>query len=368
MRTLLLFILLCLAACSPAVKPPLIPGNPYDAELRNYTYRYKDKRQLNEKQVRKYETALQRAQAIDLRAVDSLMLMDTPDKWVHINAYHRRIRARQNSVKPIVNKPTARPVSMQWTAVTDIQEKENASRQAAAAHLYQKAQDLLADAANTGKKAPARKAWETLDNLTRQYYSEWENTQTLLDSANSAGQTRMALDIIPGYDTESESFWHALSHYHRLTNSQWGKVSLHAPADTALDFRVSCRLSNITIGGETQWTTTREETEKVQTGCTEVKDSTGRVISREPIYETRTKTIPQWHVSRDASATVLVEVYDGLSGQRLFAQTLSEQYNYADQSEIVQPSAPTMWRMAEILGERVAEQLRHLLHEDLVNR
>lgn len=368
MRTLLLFLLLSTLACSPTVKPPLIPGNPYDAALQDYTYRYKDKRKINARQMRNYETALQNAQAIDLRAVDSLTLTDTPDKWVYINAYHRRIRARQNSVAPVLDKPTAKQVSIQWTAVADIQEKENASRRAAAAHLYQKAQDLLANAANTGEKAPARKAWETLDNLTRQYYNEWENAKMLLDSAFIAGQTRMALDIIPSKNSESASFWQALSHYQRLTNSQWGKVSLNASADTVLDFRVGCRLSDITIGGENQWTTSREETEKVQVGTTEVKDSTGRVLSSQPIYEDRTKTITQWHVSRDASATVLVEVYDGLNGRRLFAQTISEQYNYSDQSEIIQPSAPTMWRMAEVLGERVAEQLRQFLHEDLVNR
>lgn len=369
---LLRILLLCFVgfhvACGPTLAPPLIPKNDYDASLKMQAYRLKEKRKLNARQVQKFGALLEEAQAVDLRAVDSLMQTETSDKWIYINAYHRRIRARQNSVAPVLLKPVSDKAQANWVLVSDIREKEVHSRNAAATYLYDKAQELLGQAVQNGQKSPARQAWQALDNLTQNYYPTWKNSVALTDSAYTLGQTHVLLDIIPASGSDSEQFWGSALQHKDLKTSQWCKVQTDYNLKSAVDFRVSCRLSALQVGGENTWMTTRTETEKVQVGCTEVKDSTGRVISREPIYEERTNTITCWHVSRDASATILAEVYDHASGNLLFSRTFSDQYNYSNQSEASAVSAPSGSSMVSELGYRIARHLKAFIHQDLANR
>lgn len=365
---LLLLAALLFSSCAESNTRSLLKKSPYDPAISSAVWKLDGKKKKT-KHVKRLESAFQSAQRADLLATDSLLGLDAPDRWLYVNALHRRIQGRQAKVAPLLPLRADDGYQPDLLLVADIADRENASRRAAAAYLYDRANALLAETAVTGRKQPARDAYHTLRDLKTNYFRYWENANDLTDSAYLAGQAHILLetDVRSGV-WGSQHFWqNAGPLYERQFNTEWLIFYQNPTARPHFDFRVKSRLTALHVGPENRWETTRTETKQIEVGHKEVRDSTGKVVERTPIYETVSATVTEIQVTKDASATLYAEVLDERTGSVLYAQYFSDTQHFSETSvhvsgdsralsfvpmlSIGYPSAPSDWTMESRLAD-----------------
>lgn len=376
---LLAALLFC--ACATPNHQPLLKKSPYDSDI-NHAAEKLDRKKKKAKHVKRLETAFQKAQRADLLATDSLLQLETPDRWLYINALHRRIQSRQAKISSLLPLRADDGYQPDLLIATDIRERENASRKMAAAYLYDRANALLAETARTGRKQPARDAYHTLRDLKSNYYRYWENANALIDSAYLAGQAHILLETDAG--SGNSGLWQnagpfGVEHF----NTEWLLFYQNPAARPHFDFRVKSRLQSIYVGPENRWESSHTETKQIEVGQKEVRDSTGKVIERTPIYETVSATITEIHLSKNASATLYVEVFDEHNGGIISSQFLSDEQHFDESffyisgderaltnkpfTSIGAPSAPSDWAMEDRLTSSLHSSLRWYCRETLQN-
>lgn len=363
-------------SCAESNTRPLLTKNPYDPSISHAAWKL-DGKKKKAKHVKRLETAFQSAQRTDLLAADSLLNLAAPDRWLYINALHRRIQGRQDKIAPLLPLRADDGYQPDLLLVADIQDRETASRRAAATYLYDRANTLLAETERTGRKQPARDAYHTLRDLKANYYRYWENANALTDSAYLAGQAHILLeiDVLSGA-WGSQNFWqNAGPFYERHFNTEWLLFYQNPAARPHFDFKVKSRLNDLYIGPENRWESSRTETKQIEVGQKEVRDSTGKVVERTPIYETVSATITEIHVSKNATATLYVEVLDERTGSLLHTQYLSDYQNFEETAVHVSgderalthkpftsigcPSAPSDWTMQSRLADGLRGSLAY---------
>ncbi len=364
----LLAALLFCSCAAPNTAKPLLKKSPYDPSISHAAWKL-DGKKKKAKHVKRLETAFQSAQRADLLATDSLLNLDAPDRWLYVNALHRRIQGRQDKIAPLLPLRADDGYRPDLLLVADIQDRETASRRAAATYLYDHANTLLAETARTGRKQPARDAYHTLRDLKANYYRYWENANALTDSAYLAGQAHILLetDVWSGA-WGSQSFWQNAGPFaERHFNTEWLIFYQNPAARPHFDFKVKSRLASLYISPESRWESSRTETKQIEVGHKEVRDSTGKVVERTPIYETVSATITEIHVSKNAAAALYVEVLDGRTGSLLHTQHLSDDQHFEETAVHVSgderalthrpftsigcPSAPSDWAMEGRLAD-----------------
>lgn len=383
MRTIIFCSLLCIGlfACVAPNPYPLLKKSPYDSSVSHYAGKLDGKKKKT-KHVKGLETAFQSAQRADLLAADSLLNLDAPDRWLYLNALHRRIQDRQAKVTPLLPLRADDGYQPDLLLVADIAERESASRRATATYLYDRANALLAETESTGRKQPARDAYYTLRDLKDNYYRYWENANALIDSAFQAGQAHILLES----DARgSLSFWQYGAVFAPLHfNTEWLRFYQHPSARAKFDFRVKSRLTQRYISPESRWETSFTETKQIEVGCKEVRDSTGTVVERTPIYETVCATVTEVRVTKSASATLYVEISDERSGQLISSEWLSDYQNYDETfvrvsgderalthrpfTNISSPSAPSDWAMEDRLASSLQGSLAWYCRRTLAGR
>jgi len=319
LATLLLF------SCATSNSRPLLKKSPYDPAISTAVWKL-DGKKKKPKHVKHLETAFQNAQRADLLAADSLLNLAAPDRWLYINALHRRIQERQTKINPLLPLRADDGYKPDLLLVADISDRESASRKAAATYLYEHANALLTETASTGRKQPSRDAYATLRDLKTNYYSYWENANTLIDSAYLAGQAHILLENDPGSGAwGGQNFrQNAGPVKGRTFNNEWLLFYENPDARAHFDFRVKSRLTDMIVWPESRWESTRTESKQIEVGHKEVRDSTGKVIERTPIYETVSATVTEVHISKQASATLYVEVFEEYTGGLLHTQPLND--------------------------------------------
>jgi hypothetical protein len=383
MRILLFCSLLCigLLACVAPNPYPLLKKSPYDSSVSHYAGKLDGKKKKS-KHVKGLESAFQSAQRADLLAADSLLNLDAPDRWLYLNALHRRIQDRQAKVVPLLPLRADDGYRPDLLLVTDIAERESASRRAAATYLYDRANALLAETESSGRKQPARDAYYTLRDLKDNYYRYWENANALIDSAFQAGQAHVLLES----DARgSLSFWQPGTLLAPLYfNTEWLRFYQYPNARAEFDFRVKSRLTEMHVGPENRWETIFTETKQIEVGHKEVRDSTGNVVERTPIYETVCATVTEVHVTKSASATLYVEISDERSGRLVGSEWLSDHQNYdetfvrisGDERALTHrpfttigcPSVPSDWAMEDRLVSSLQGSLAFYCRRTLAGR
>jgi hypothetical protein len=369
---LLLAALLWLASCAAPNTQTLLKKSPHDPDISS-AVRKLDGKKKKPKHVKRLETAFRAAQHADLLATDSLLGLAASDRWLYVNALHRRIQSRQEKIAPLLPLRADDGYRPDLLLVADIADREAASRRAAAAHLYDRAQALLAETERTGRKQPARDAYHMLRNLKSNYFSYWENANALTDSAYRAGQAHILLETDLRAITWGElSFWkNAGPLAAQQFNTEW-LLFYQNPTDRPhFDFVVKSRLADLYIGPESRWETSRTESKQIEVGCKEVRDTSGKVVERTPIYETVTATVTEVRVTKNATAALLVEVLHGRTDQVLHNEYLSDSQHFDEtwvsvsgdsraltftpiSTNIGCPSAPSDWAMED----RLANSLR----------
>lgn len=310
----LLLLVVFVYGCSGNSTKPLLQKSPYDASFRHYAERL-DGKKRKAKHIKKMETAYQLAQRSDLLAADSMLNLDKPDRWLYINAYHRRIQGRQQKVLALLPLQSKDGYNPDFLIVNNIDARESASRQAAAQYLYQMSEDLLA----TETRADARKSYYTLVDLKENYYPVWENAAELLDSAARVGVEHILVESdIPFAPGQLDSKW---QRFYRDPNSR-----------SYFDIVVQSHGLYVNVGPDDEQTTYYTESKQIEVGYTEKKDSSGHVIERTPIYETISATVTEVEVNKSADAGVWVDVIDASTGALMQTQEVSATYRFSDKS------------------------------------
>lgn len=301
---LLLFLAVLLSGCFGNSAQPLLKKSPYDADFKHSAKKLSGKTQKT-KHLKKMESAYQSAQKADLVAVDSLLNSDKPDRWLYVNAFHRRIQDRQQKVLALLPLEGNDGYKPDFLFITNIAEREAASRQAAANYLYEQAEILLAKET----RADAREAYATLLDLHENYYPVWENSAVLLDSAAQLGVEHV---LIEGVCQPSGLF-----------DSKWQKFYRNPSARPAFDILINTASLNVLVSPDQETRNSYTETRDVVVRYEEKKDSNGVVIERSPIYETVSVTVTETIIEKYADASVLVDVIDGINGDLIYATTIS---------------------------------------------
>lgn len=365
--------LLWFSSCASPNAQPLLKKSPYDPTINN-TVGKLDGKKKKPKHVKRLETAFQSAQRADLLAADSLLSLATPDRWLYINALHRRIQSRQRKIAPLLPLRADDGYQPDLLLVADIADRENASRRAAATYLYDRANALLAQTHATGRKQPAREAYHTLLNLKTNYFRYWENTNALIDSAFLAGQAHILLQADMRSGTRSsQNFWMSRP---RQFDTEWLLFYQNPHARPHFDFVVKNSLTNLYVGLENRWETNRTESKQIEVGCKEVRDTSGKVVERTPIYETVSATVTEVRITKSATATLHMEVLDGHTGAVLHGEYLHDRQDFDETWVSVSgdtralncvpattggfPSAPSDWAMEDRVIDDLYWQLGRL--------
>ncbi len=291
----------------------LLKSSPYDSEFNANVKRLSGKKQ-KEKHILKLEKAYQLAQKADLLSTDSMLNLENPDRWLYVNAYHRRLQGRQQKVLEMLPLESKNGYKPDFLFIDNIAEREAASRQAAASFLYQKGTGLLA----AGTHAKAREAYTTLLNLKNNYYPVWENSAALIDSAAVAGVEHILLDGVcsPGFNI----------------GNKWQKFYSNAGDYPKFDVIIKSHSLNVSVGFDNIHTTSYTESKDIEVGYTEKKDSNGVVIERSAIYEKISATVTETTIEKNASGQVFVEVLDGISRKSIYSTVLFASTTFSDKS------------------------------------
>ncbi len=307
----LLLLALCYS-CTGNSSKALLKKSPYDADFNYYAERLEGKKQKL-KHIKKMELAYQSAQKADLIAADSMLNLEKPDRWLYVNAYHRRMQERQQKVLALQALQSTEGYHPDLLIINNLAARESASRQASADYLYQQSSVLL----ESRKAADARQAYSTLVNLKEHYYPVWENSAELLDTAAQLGVEHVLLEGNVRFSP-------------RNIDSKWQKFYRDPEARTGFDIIIRARDVQVFVGPDIENRSCYTETKDIEVGYNEKKDSAGNVIERTPIYETIIATVTEIEISKTADASVWVEVFDGLNGKLIESGEVSAQHVFND--------------------------------------
>lgn len=329
----------------------------YGLELRDQPANRKKKSDLEG-----LERAFNTAQRKDSTTLALLNGQQQPENWPNINQLYRDIQERQTKVKkwqPLKSRKGYEPSLLFFP---DIDSLESSSRLLAAKYLYQHAQELLAQ----GAPAPAREAFHLLKDLKEHYYPYWENANALLDSAWTMGKEHVFFNIESQIGaSDSRTFWEDMRRKPPIIKNDWLVIHLDSATRTSFDYVLTCRLQSLYVGSDNQNTSTRTETKEVEDGYEEVRDTSGRVISRTTKYRKETTTITTYSNSRDANSAVYMELKRIPTGEMLVSKPINASYHFSESSETCMPQSPSYWGMIGHVADDTEWEIRRQLKKAL---
>ncbi|HLP93290.1 MAG TPA: hypothetical protein VK168_04600 [Saprospiraceae bacterium] len=308
------------------------------------------------------ELAFNTAQHKDSAELSQLNARQQPENWPRTNQLYRDIQERQAKVKKWQPLRSRKGYEPKLRYFPDVDSLESASRLEAAKYMYQRAQDLLAQRA----PAPAREAYHLLTDLKKNYYPYWENANNLLDSAWTMGKEHVLFITESQVGaSDSKTFWENMRKRPPVSKNDWLVIHQDSSARKSFDYVLSCQLRALDVGSDNQHTSTRTETKEVEDGYEEVRDTSGRVISRTTKYRTETTTITTYSNSRSANASVFMELKRVSTGELLVSAPISSSYNFSESSETSMPQSPTYWGMIDHVADDTEWEIRRRLKRAL---
>lgn len=356
-----------LAAChSPKY---FVQKGDYDKAVEQYSskLRSQKKGKKNKSDLLGLEMAFALAHKRDSGQLNLLFANRSIETWPRINTVHRQIQTRQKTVSALLPLRSKKGYVPKFSMVESIDSLQDNSRKQAAAYLYAHAQNLLALTDSTGQRQPARDAYYALRDLKSNYFSYWENTVQLIDSAYRAGKAHVLFE--PGVQSgvpSGNTFWGNTSFGGSFPKHEWLVFYADSSTRAAFDFRAKCHLVSLYVSPESTSSSERTESKQVEDGYEEKRDSAGHVISRTQKYKTEITTITTYQASRSANGTVLLELHDERTGQIVHSQALHGVYNFEERSEQSRVSAPSEWSMIDRVADDVRGSMYYHLKKALV--
>ncbi|MCC7467430.1 MAG: hypothetical protein IT261_14210 [Saprospiraceae bacterium] len=361
-----IFLLLILPALSACFSPQhYMDKGDYHSAVKAYGLVLADQPTNRKKKsdLEGLERAFNLAQQKDAAELVSLAAQNQEANWPRVNAIHRNIQERQNKLEQWQPLKSRKGFTPKFQLVSDINSLESDSRLAAAGYLYTRAQELLA----TGQPSPSREAHQLLSDLKKHYYPDWENSNSLLDSARTMGMEHLLFvaetrnDISDGGD-----FWSDMLRQPPKMKNEWIVIHTDTTARNTFDYLLTCRLESLMVGSENQYNTTMTETQQVEDGYEEIRDTSGKVISRTAKFRTETIVKTTHFSEREATASVFMELKDMRTGSLLISESIQTTHRYQESSEIMTPSAPTYWGMIGHLSTNMEWEIQRRLNKDLL--
>ena len=309
------------------------------------------------------EQAFNLAQRKDSAELVSLTAQKLEANWPRINAIHRNIQERQNKVDQWQPLKSRKGFTPDFPRVSNIDSLETDSRQAAARYLYARAQELM----STGEHAPAREAHQLLSDLKKHYFPSWENVDSLIESARALGTEHLLfLAETRNGITDGPDFWSDMVQSPPKLRKEWILIHTDTSVRKTFDYLLNCRLESLYVGAENQHTATRTETQEVEDGYEETRDTSGKVISRTARFRTETVVKTTYFSEREANAAVFMELTDTRTGTRLISETIQTTHRYQENSEMMFPLAPSYWGMIRYLSTNIEWEIGWRLRKALL--
>lgn len=340
----------------------------YDQAIDRYSHALQYSK--NEKRAKQnligLETAYAVAQSRDSAELAVLEISAKPEFWPQINAIHRRIKLRQETLQaqlPVLHKKGIKPKAVFMESIDTL---ESYSRRKAAAYLYSEAQRLLSVTDSTSQRQPARDAFYLLSDLKANYFASWENTPALLEHASQVGKTHVFIEkSVEKGVSDGTAFWECISLTPNFIQNDWFVFYSDTLLRMTFDYHVKCHLIGLNIGPDCISQTERIEQILVADGSDATRDSSGQVFMYTEKYRTETKTFITYHASRSAHGTILLELQDLHTGKLNFSPVLNGSYNFDESSELYTPITPSQWWMIQRVADNLAWDLRQALKEAL---
>lgn len=297
----------------------------YDGAIDFAVNKLAGKKKKKTELVQGLELAFRKATERDMRAADALIAEDRPDNWERVNDIHRQIQLRQEKVAPLIPLTSKDGYTAKFLFV-NIEKLEADSRAKAAAHLYDCAQDQLAQARNNHDRAAARAAYRTLCDLENRYFKTYEDKDVLKREARQLGITHVLFEVKNESDKvlPREFNDRVLAIGQRDLDSEWKQYHFAPEPGVEMDYRAVFRLRRIDISPERVYERTYTDENEIQDGWEYVydqrgnvqKDSAGNDIKHKRYVIVRAQII-EVHQSKAARLTGQVEVLDARTSQRV---------------------------------------------------
>lgn len=372
MHRYIFFFALLLIFESCAVSGPAIPSNQYDSEF--FFYAKKISRGRNKtKNVAALERNFRMANERDIQLIDTLLQRHEPKHWPVINHIYRRVQKRQSTLSSILPVKAKSGYEPTFPFLREIDQLESNSRINAADYLYGRA-ELLMELAASGNHQIAREAYSILYDLNKNYMPHWRQTDSLMVAAKETGTTRILLTWDQNAFFDERLFWDRIQRTGLTGNYNWQQIDNQPVAGRKYHYSVNLHLSQLTPGWEHRSETENSYTKEIQTGEKVVRDSSGHIIERTPIMETVKGTIKEVRITKNACATLWVQIIDRMTGEEVENTSIYASESF-DQTWVSTsgdtralpcvpvstgfgfPSAPTDWDMIDDLADQIRFRL-----------
>jgi hypothetical protein len=270
----LAIISLVLASCASPMK--LVETGNYDQAIELAVKKLAGKKTKKTKYVMALEDAFYKTTTRDMAFADQLKKEGRPENWQKINDIYKKIRRRQDKIKPLLPLIDKDGIKADFRFVK-VEGLELESKEKAATFLYEDARRLLT-LAKEGDKMAAREAYTQLEKIKR-YYTSFRDRTQLMNLAQELGtsyilfqMTNNAPVVLPlGFEREIT----------RMSvndlNSRWKEYHTRQQSEIEYDYKVVMNITAIQVSPgvvqERQYVDDRE----IEDGFDYVLDENGNV-------------------------------------------------------------------------------------------
>lgn len=372
-KLFLSLLVLLLFACASPTK--MLEKGQNDRAFKYYAKQVSSKKvKPTTTDVQGLEQSFERANQLDLALADSLRRNGEESGWPAINALFRKIKARQATVQPLLPVRSKDGYVAQFLLLGNIDSLESDSRELAAQYLYNMAEYTL-ERARTENRLLARQAYAYLTDLKKNYFSDWRDIELLLGEAVELGTTHFLVQT-ENMAVYGNQFFAPIRSYGALANRAvfWQTFDFQEQPGQQYDYVVSLQLNNVYVGFENRTESTTSFSKDIEVRVHVVKDSSGQVIERTPVYERIWASMTEVRITREAMASLIVRVTDLQTGGEVAWDNFQEN-TYFDQNWITVsgddravdnkpfctgfgfPMGPSEWSMVEDLSSTLRGRL-----------
>lgn len=271
--SLIIALVLTLSSCFSTQKQ-LDRGN-NDVVINHSIRKISGKKNKSPKHVKAIESALDRANKIDLQKINQLEISSIRDKDVQILAIYDKINSRQNRIQPLLPLIDKKGYEAQFLFVKTLG-KQAEYQNKAAEYLYNNAM-TLAEKARRGDKNAARQAFDEIIQ-TEKLVGEYKNTRSLKAEMRDIGI--LYIEVVPSLGKNvimsqdvADLF---LNFNYPEIKSDWKVVHYKPQPGRIYDLTANFILESFEVTPEREKTREYEDSKKIRVD--QRKDANGKVI------------------------------------------------------------------------------------------
>jgi hypothetical protein len=280
MRNLLLLFsglsMILLTSCG-SVKA-LEESGDYDRAISMAVRKLSGKTNKNPKIVAALESAFNKAQERDMRAINTLKDEGRSENWERILRITRIIEGRQHKVEPLLPlyDKMGYKASFNFIKVADLKIE---SKEKTASYLYDRAQRLMVESRETGDRSLAREAVREFDKISN-LYRNYRDVETLKREAIYLGTSYYLLDVENRSNTILPEQFHdrMLKLSSADLNSTWREFHSVPVDGIEYDYQMKVLIRNIDVSPEMTKERQYDESVEIEDGFEYVLDSRGNVM------------------------------------------------------------------------------------------